>query len=149
MNYNSLKRGVYLLGFIAMAGVIAGRAIRYGFGVPLFGTWAGGVASLAIMTPLVVAFGFMLLSGLPGGRRIVPVPGTRAQDLVLLILILAQLAPGSEISELVAPGWPGGSRELDLVSLFTLLTCVIARVIQLNMGPRIGVTLADTTSRAG
>ena len=124
--------------------MIAGALIA--FGPAVFGSWAGPVASIAIMSPLVVCFGFLLVSGLPGGRRIVPLPGTRAQDSALFILIITQFTPSSEIGELVPPGWPGASPEYALVILLTAVLCVAGRVIQLNMGARMGVTLADGTS---
>ena len=146
MTFITLKRIVYALGLITMIGVVAGRLVKYGFGPVVFGPWVGPVASIAIMSPMVVCFGFLLLSGLPGGRRIVPLPGTRAQDSALFILVVTQFTPSSDIGELVPIGWPGASREIALVILLTAVFCVVGRVIQLNMGPRMGVTLADGTS---
>ena len=146
MTFITLKRIVYTLGLITIVGALAGRLVKYGFGPAVFRSWAGPVASIAIMSPMAVCFGFMLVSGLPGGRRIVPLPGTRYQDSALFILILTQFTPSSDIGELVPRGWPGASHEYALVILFTVLLCVVSRVIQLNMGPRMGVTLADGSS---
>ena len=146
MHYTTLKRLVYALGVVGLTGAVIGRALRYGFGPTLFMTMTGPIASIAIVSPMVVCFGLLLIGGFPGGRRIVPLPGTRSQDTALFVTILTALTPSSEIGDLVPPGWPGASLEYGLASLSMILVCVIVRIIQLNAGSRLGVTLADGTS---
>lgn len=140
MTYTTLKRLVYALGLFATAGAVVGRLLQYGVIDAASGWWVGPGASITIMSPLVTCAAFIALRGLHGGREIVPIPGTRGQDLALCIRAIASSTPSNEIGALVPAGWPGSSVAFAFDSS-ALVLCVVTRIIQLNVGARMGVRL--------
>lgn len=146
MSFHLLRRITYALGIIAILGATSGRLLQYGAGPAVFGSVTGMAASIALTSPLVIGLAFLLLSGVPGGRKIVPIPGTRAQDSMLFILALTGLTPDLQIRALVPDGWAGGSYVEIFVVLITQVVCVCVRVIHLSLGERLGVTLEYRTT---
>ena len=106
MTYTTLKRLVYSLGLFATAGAVVGRLLQYGVIDAASGWWVGPVASIPIMSPLVTCAAFVALSGLRGGREIVPIPGTRGKDLELCIGNCA--FKHEQRDRCASPGWLAG-----------------------------------------
>ena len=147
MSYNALKRFVYFVGAVTLLTVVIAAWIEFGPGPAVFGGFAPRVAWWANAEPFLACIAFMLAQGL-GGRAIVPIPGTKDQDVWSTILIAGATAPSLGMVALAPKGALFASREHLFVTMFTIVLCVLTRFVQLWFGPKSGAIIPSAAAPA-
>lgn len=142
MPYRILRRIVYALAFATAVTLVMAKVVEYG-GAGAFGRQIGLVAWWVSAWPLIACGMFVLMQGLPGGRKIVTSFWSRGGDAWPMLLVLLMATPSAEAGRLVAAESGVGSGEVMLLTLAAVLLCFVARIIQLHIGARLGVTLDD------
>lgn len=145
MSYAALKQLVYIVGVVMLLTLVADKLIAFGAGPTVFGSGLSGVAGWVTIGPMFIAMFYALVQGFPGGRRIVPLPGTTGQDTWLLILIGA-LATPSAAAVAQAPALAAVTQEEKVpVTLVVIALAVMARVFQLRAAEKSGAVLPHAT----
>ena len=133
--------------YLALA-TVCGELIVYDIGREWYGSSLAVVAAVISATPLLVALLSFAVQATPGGRAIVPVPGTASGDMWLLLLVLCQFVPVVELKEFVPAGWWGNTSAQCFVGMGLLLLAVVSRVLQLRAGAQRGAVLPSRTVEA-
>jgi hypothetical protein len=94
-------------------------------------------ASVALAIPYALHFAFLILQGLPDGRRPVPVRVTRSPDGWILALVLGLTLPHGELAALSHAPWAAAERGVPL-SLLTATVLIAARLVQLHFARLFG-----------
>lgn len=140
MSFATLRRIVHALAILATVTVVGGWTLTLdAVRAALTPTGLMAVASALLVAPLCIHVAFLLLQGLPGGRRIVPIPLTRSPDAWLLVLVITLLGPKAQLVAWADPLWRAGETGRS-VSLVTAVLAIAVRVYQLNRGAALGAT---------
>jgi hypothetical protein len=140
MRFSTLRRLVLGMALLATAAALVGwaltvdavrSALPQGALLPL--------ASAVLAVPYLIHFAFAFIQSLPGGRRIVPLRVTRSADAWCLILVITTLLPKTQLAAWATPVLASAESGVPL-SLVLATMAIAARVIQLNVGARLGVT---------
>lgn len=140
MSFATLRRTVYALAIVAALTVLAGWSlVSTSVRARLPAEALTVIASTLLAVPMCIHLAFLVIQGLPGGRRIVPLPLTRSPDVWLQIFVLTMFVPKEQLAALAAEPWRAAETGVP-ISLVTTALAVAARVWQLNRGASLGVT---------
>ena len=140
MRFSTLRRLALAMAVLATAAALTGwlltldavrAALPQGAILPL--------SSGVLAVPYLINFAFVLIQALPGGRRIVPLRVTGSADAWSLILVITLLAPKTQLAAWATPMLAASESGVPLSVVMATLA-IAARVIQLNVGARLGVT---------
>jgi hypothetical protein len=107
-------------------GLVAARSLGWrGMGL------IAPVAAFTLATPMIVQTVFLLVQGLPAGRRPVPIRLTRSPDGWLLALVLGIALPHDHLAALALTPWAELGRGVPL-SIITATAMIAIRVAQLH-----------------
>lgn len=134
MSYATLKRITMTCGVAVVAAILAGKLIEYRFERELLGASLGTVASIVSAVPLCVVAVFLVVQAIPGGRSVVPMPGTKSDDTWLMLLLACLFVPLLEIREFVPAGQWGNTSEQVLAGVAVVTLTAFVRKVQIWRG---------------
>jgi hypothetical protein len=140
MNFSTLRRLLHAFVAAALLAVIVGWALTVdALRLALPPAIVRAVATAVLLLPMGLNLAFLVIQGIDGGRRIVPLRATRSPDAWILLFVLTMLPPKEQLASWVSG--PLRAAETGLpISLVAAALAIAARVYQLNRGAALGVT---------